>query len=93
MWNTITRCFNSLLRNLWGLLKEVFSGALEMALAELKDFAQDLVKEVDLKDLTNEEKRKEVFDRIKEEAEERAITIKDSAINLLIEICVAKLKQ
>lgn len=39
IFNTLRRWLNGLIRGLWGLLKTILSGATELILAQLKDFA------------------------------------------------------
>ena len=85
IWNKISNSFLS-------FVKEVVNKLTQKLIVELKDFAYDAVREVNIKDLTNSEKRKEVFKKIKEEAITRGLEYKESAINLLIELAVQKLK-
>lgn len=92
MIEQIKRFFNSLLRGFWGFLKSVISGAGEMVLAQLKDFAIATVKDLAQTDLSGENKRLIAFQKIKAHANEKAIYIKDHWINLLIEIAVAAIK-
>lgn len=94
MFDTIKRWFSALLRSLWGFLKQVFSGSLEIILAQLKDIAIQIVQEVenDHSIITDEAKRKEAFKRIKAYALTHGIEAKDSIINLIIELAVAYLK-
>jgi len=61
IWNKISNSFLS-------FVKEVVNKLTQKLIVELKDFAYDAVREVNIKDLTNSEKRKEVFKKIKEEA-------------------------
>jgi hypothetical protein len=62
-------------------------------IVELKDFATKIVLDLATTDLTSTQKRKEAFDKIKAEAIARGIAYRDSAINLLIELCVAATKK
>lgn len=89
----LRRVFNSLVRALWGMLKQIFSGSVEMILAQIKDFTFKTVQELDTATLTNEEKRKKAFRKIKRYAKEEGIAIRDSLINLAIEIAVQYLKK
>jgi len=85
LWSKIINTFGS-------FIKEAINKLVQKFIVELKDFALDAVKEVSIKDLTNAEKRNEVFKRIKNEAIDRGLSYKDSAINLLIELVYQKFK-
>lgn len=80
------------LRKLWSILKKVFNGALELFLAELMTFATETVKALANTDLSNDDKRKEAFNKIKNKAIGRGIYYKDNWVNILLEIAVAKIK-
>ncbi len=88
----IKRWFNSMIRSLWGLLKQIFSGTVEIVVAQLMDIAKKTIADLDVETLTNEEKRKEAFKLIAEYAKAHGIIAKDSIINLAIELAVAWLK-
>lgn len=93
MFSTIKRWFSGLLRKFWGLLKQIFDGAVEIALAQIQDIALYTVKELENTDMTNEEKRNEAFKRIKAYTMSKEINIQSSLINLAIEIAVQALKK
>ncbi len=67
---------------------------LQAVLGELAEVAIVAVKEMaKLETLTNEEKRKRAFEMIKAEAIARGKALKDSAINLAIELAVQLVKK
>jgi len=84
--------FNSLLRAFWSFLKIIYPVAKALLMAELLDFAKSIVKDLNFSDLTNEEKRKEAFKRIKVEAVTRGSKIRDHMIYDLIEKAVGWFK-
>ena len=86
--------FSSLLRKFWSFLKVIFRGAVELVLAQLREMAIEIVKDIAKNPsiLTNEEKRKAAFERLKNDALDRGIAAKDSLINLAIELSVQFLK-
>ncbi|KKK82004.1 hypothetical protein LCGC14_2807720 [marine sediment metagenome] len=51
-----------------------------------------IVAELSASNLSNGEKRRAAYDRIKAEAEARGVEMKDSLINLVIEMAVLRLK-
>lgn len=73
-------------------LKEVFTEATTKLLAEIQSIALDIVSELASTDLSNEEKRKQAFNKIKQYALEKGIETKDSLINLAIELALTKIK-
>ncbi len=93
MFKVIRRFFNRLIRGLWSFLREVISGAEEIVLAELKDFALDIAKELEGKNITGKQKQQIAREYIAKEAIRRGLTIRDSLINLLIELAVARLRK
>jgi hypothetical protein len=72
--------------------KAVFTKAKQEAISALKDIAVQTVLSLADTDLSNEEKRKAAFSKIKNYAVTRGIEAKDSTINLLLEMAVASLK-
>ena len=93
MFDWLKRLFDGLIRNLWGFLKQVISGSVEIILAELKDVAIQVVGELNLENLKDEEKQREAFKRIKGYAITNGIEARDFIINLAIELAVAHLKK
>ena len=92
MFSAIKRFFKSAIRKLWKIIKKVVSSALEMFLAELIDYAKEVVKTLIKADLSNEEKRKKAFKEIQVEAMRRGMDYRESWINILIELAVAAIK-
>ena len=70
------------------VLKSVFSVVSKKIIDELLDFSITVCKNLDAEDLTSSNKRKEAFQSIKDEATRRGLDIRDSLINLLIELAV-----
>jgi hypothetical protein len=67
---------------------------LEHVVGELADFVIYVVRTLMTVDnLTSEEKRKQAFEAIKAEAKRRRVELKDSAINLAIELAVQLIKR
>ena len=89
---SIKRFFMSAFRNLWSVLRTVISGALERFLADMFDFAMEVIRDLANTEMSNDEKRKEAFNRIKNKAIGKGIDYKDNWVSILLEICVAKLK-
>lgn len=71
---------------------EVLVPSVQDALSPLLEDAVAVVGDLDASDITNADKRRLAFDRIKELARGKEITIRDAAINLLIEMAVTRLK-
>jgi hypothetical protein len=66
---------------------------LEHVVGELADFVIYVVRTLMTVDnLTSEEKRKQAFEAIKAEAKRRRVELKDSTINLAIELAVQLIK-
>ncbi len=95
MWTWLKNIFQPLIRALWGFLKVIFKGALEIALAQLRELAIETVREIamDTTLLTDEDKRKEGFERLKEKAMDRGIETRDSILNLALELSVSFCKK
>lgn len=89
----IKNFFSRALGLFWAFLKEAIPVAKAMILAELKDVAINTVTELSKTDLTNEEKRKSAFLKIKEYALKEGVSAKDSLINFLVELSVQYRKQ
>lgn len=69
-----------------------FPKAKQVILNELLPFAIKVVKELASKDLSNEDKRQEAFDSIKEEAEAKALVVGSSLIFCIIELALQYVK-
>jgi len=87
-WERIKAFFvkaGSVLKN---VLKTIFVVFSKEIIDELLDFAISICGELDGKDLSSSDKRKEAFKAIKDEATVRGMNLRDSLINLLIELAV-----
>lgn len=85
IWEKISNTFIS-------FVKEAVSKLTQKLVAELKDFAYDIVKELSIGDLTNSEKRNQAFKKIKDEVIKRGIEFKDSSVYFLVELAYQKVK-
>jgi len=92
MFSWLKSLFSAVIRAFKKFIAKVFTSATQRIIGELKDYAVEVVSTLEDLDLTNEKRRKEAFKQIKEEAEKRAIEIRDSVINLLIEMAVQYIK-
>jgi uncharacterized alkaline shock family protein YloU len=89
----IKAIFSALWKSFKEFMKQVFTQSLEIALAALKDIAIQAVKEVDnFTTFTDQQKREMAFDKIKKYAVEKGLSVKDSIINLAIELAIQYLK-
>lgn len=86
LWSKITNAFIS-------FVKVAVDQLTQKLIVELKDFAIKVIEELATTDLTNSQKRKEAFDKLKAEAIAKGLDYRDSALNLLIELAVAQLKK
>jgi len=68
--------------------KPLLHALLEMAVGELKDFAIETAKQLELEHLTSEEKRKVFLRRLEEEAKKRGKKLSEQAKNLALELAV-----
>ena len=73
-------------------ISEVLSVAKQIAIAQLKDIATYAVTEMQSTNMSNEDKRKAAFQKIKNYAVEKGVNAKDSLINLTIELALQKIK-
>ena len=85
IWEKISNNFIS-------FVKEAVGKLTQKLIVELKEFAYDIVRDLSIKDLTDTEKRNQAFKKIKDEAIQKGIAYKDSAIYLLVELAYQKLK-
>lgn len=94
MFKWLRNLFSSILRKFWSFLRAIFRGAVEIALAQLRELAIDVVKEIalDVTLFSDEEKRNEAFKRLKTRAESRGIEARDSILNLAIELALTYCK-
>jgi len=73
-------------------MKTIITQLLKRLLGALAKDAIRIVTEVALSDATNAQKRKAAVAQLKAAAKAKQIELKDSVINLAIELAVAKLK-
>ena len=83
-----------LTNSLWSMLKEIISGSTEILLAQLKDIALEACLKVqnDPSLISDEAKRNKAFEEIVLKAKAKGLEVKDSIINLAIELAVSFLK-
>ncbi len=93
MFGWFKNIFVKALRIVNFVLRTVFDAAFKVLMAKLQDIATESIKELAKTDLSNNEKREEVFGRIKNYAITRAITVSDSDINIIIEVFYKALKK
>lgn len=88
MFTWIANIFNKFVRACKAFLAVAIPIVTQVILGQLKDFALEVVKELAGANLSNEEKRKIAFERIKQYAISVGISISDSLLNTLIELAV-----
>lgn len=93
MFNWITSLFSKALRLFKEFMKIAFPILLQTFIGLLKDFAISVVSKLEDADLSNEEKRNQAFEQIRDEAIAKGLEFKTSWIFLLIEIALQAVKQ
>ena len=95
MFAWLKRFFSPLIKAFWALLKAIFRAGTEVLMASLKNLAVEVVKEIaaDHTLITNEDKRRKAFNRLKDKAIEEGLDAKDHLINLSIELALAAVKR
>ena len=95
MFDWFRRAFSPIVRALWQFLKELFSAATEVLMAELRVIAIESVLAVagDPSIINDDKKRKAAFELVKNKAIESGLDAKDHLINLAIELALAHLKK
>lgn len=88
-WTTIKIIFSGV----WKLIKPVVIMLVNDVKDEAIETAVMVVGTLAKSDLSSKTKRDKAFDSIKRELEKTGEEIKDSTVNLLIEVAVAKLKE
>ena len=92
-FRAIRKKFSRQARKFWKFLQDnVFPIITAVILEELKDAAMAIVSSLNGLDITNEEKRQQAFNEIKNHAKATGRDIKDSLVYMLIEIAVTALK-
>ena len=88
MWKVVKAWLNPMFRVLVDLFVEVLPVIKALAKASLRKFADEAIKEVSIENITDAEKRAKAFDNIKAYALAEGIAVRDSVINLLIELTI-----
>jgi hypothetical protein len=78
---------------LWAILTAIFNQAKTEVFLALEGVARDAIKELMESDLSNDEKRRAVFERIKFKALAKGLEVKDSFINFIIETIYQDIKR
>ena len=91
LWGKIAGLFKKVDFN--AILSAVFTAAIKLLLGKAFDTALEIVTSVSKDDLTDEEKRSKAFGDIKAKLIENGLELKDSLVNLLIEIVVQYFKK
>jgi hypothetical protein len=73
-------------------LKAVFTSAVSIAVASIKDTVQEVVNELNFENLTNAEKRNEAYKRVVAKLKEEGKEVGENIIRMTIEMAVAALK-
>lgn len=92
MINWLLKLFNKFWKAFKTFIAEALPILSQIIIGKLKDFAYQTIEELSHSDLTNEEKRKKAFDKIRDKAVEMRIDIADSLVYTIIELAVQKLK-
>ena len=98
MFNKIQQFFQNLfqsqiLKAFKDFINQVFTQEKVVILSALKDIAIQAVAAAQTTGLDNEEKRKQVYGQILAYAKAKGIEVKDSTINLVIELAVSSFKK
>lgn len=92
-FRAIRRKFKKKAAKFWKFLQEkVFPLAVAVIMERLQNYALEIVAQLNVTNLSGTEKQKQAFSLIKKQAVNTGADIKDSLINLLIEIAVTALK-
>ena len=84
--------FSKVFKAFKSFITEVFESALRVFIGVLKDYAINVVYQLSATDLSNEAKRNEAFKKIKLEAIAKGLEVRDSWINILIEMALQYVK-
>lgn len=80
--------FFKITNTLGGFFKQVFTSATQLFLAQVKDIAINAVSELEGVDMSNEDKRKEAFNKISAYALSKGLSLKANLINLAISMAL-----
>lgn len=92
LWDWLKNLWNALIKKFNEFIAEVFTQSTKLLIAQFSDFANKVIAELAVTDLTDASKRLEAFKRIKEYAISQGKQLSDSIINLLIELAVTRYK-
>lgn len=92
MWTKVKTFFSKLWGTLRDFLSNVFTATTSVVVSELKGIAINTVKELSSTDLSDDKKREQAFDAIYNYAIDEGLNVKDSVINLVIEMAVQYVK-
>jgi hypothetical protein len=92
LFSWIKGVFNKFIKAFKEIISEAFPRAKQIVIGQLKDISLSVVKDLATTDLSNDDKRKLAFERIKTSSKKAGIETKDSLINLLIELTVQRIK-
>jgi len=84
--------FSKAIRAFKGLINAAIPLLRQIIIGQLAEFARDTVTELSVTNLSNEEKRKQAFQRIKQFSITHGIVARDSIINVIIELAVLTIK-
>ena len=93
MFKFISDLFLRISRILKPILLAIFDAAFQTLMERLKNIATESITKLAATNLSNSEKRNLAFNDIKRCAAQEMITVKDSDINLIIELFVRSLKK
>jgi len=92
IWEKIKRFLLGIYYELKEFIKIAIPQVVAIIFLDLKNFAIQVVEELELEDISNEDKRKQALKKIKKEAKKRGFELKDRVINLLIELAINYIK-
>lgn len=88
MWKVIKAWMNPVFRVLIDLFIEILPIIKMLASSAVRKIAKDAISEISLQNITDSEKRELAFARIKQSAMNEGIVLRDSLVNLLIELTI-----
>jgi len=88
----IAGLFSKFIKAFKSFIDIAFPVVSQIIIGKLKDVALQIVTELAATDLSNEDKRNEAFKRIGEYATAQGLSVKDSLINVIIELAVQAFK-
>ncbi|MDD5356432.1 MAG: phage holin, LLH family [Candidatus Omnitrophica bacterium] len=92
IFDWLKQFFLKALRVVNAVLKSVFTIGFKILMAKLQDIATETITKLASTNLSNEEKRNQAFNEIKDYAIAKMISVNDREINLIIETIYNALK-